>query len=113
MPSVDGVTDHSSRLQHQEESSDAFEVDPKVIRVLGRAQKKFDQLDTNSDGMLDERELLGLADWVWGSFHPGGRPLSQQERRAEADKLLGRLDANQDQQMDFDEFADWWVAVQS
>ena len=76
-------------------------------RVVMRAHKKFDQLDLDGNGTLEEDELLRLANWVWNSFHPNGAPLSNAERQVEKDKLLMRLDTNEDQKMDFEEFADW------
>ena len=45
---------------------------------------------------LEGDELVGLAEWVWSSFHPGGDALSEEEKAAESSKLLGRLDANDD-----------------
>ena len=76
-------------------------------RVVMRARKKFDQLDLDGNGTLEEDELLRLANWVWNSFHPNGAPLGNAERQVEKDKLLMRLDTNEDQKMDFEEFADW------
>ena len=73
-----------------------------------KAQKKFDQLDANSNGLLEGDELVALAEWVWSSFHPGGDALSDEEKAAESNKLLGRLDANDDGCMLFDEFGLWF-----
>ena len=81
--------------------------DYKAERAINRAQKKFDQMDLDGSGALEENELLRLADWVWNSFNPGGCALSDEERVCEKDKLLQRLDNNADQKMDFDEFSDW------
>jgi hypothetical protein len=41
---------------------------PKQIR---RARKKFDALDEDGNGKLNGDELLELAKWLFGSFHPG------------------------------------------
>ena len=43
-----------------------------------RASKKFDQFDTDESGFLEGPELFEVASWVWGSFHPGGEPLSEE-----------------------------------
>ena len=74
--------------------------------MLMRAQKKFDKLDADGNGLLEGDELVELAEWVWSSFHPGGDALSEEEKAAESSKLLGRLDANDDGCMSFDEFVD-------
>ena len=60
-----------------------------VDALVGRARKKFNQLDDNNDGRLDGDELLGLAAWVWGSFHPG-EEIGDDVRGTEAAKLLRR-----------------------
>ena len=77
-------------------------------KVVLRAYKKFEQLDVNSNGLLEGDELSGLATWVWSSFHPGGQPVSAEFMEQEGAKLLGRLDANGDGAMSFDEFAEWF-----
>ena len=77
-------------------------------KMLARARKKFAQLDTDGNGLLEGRELMGLADWVWSCFHPGGKPLTDEEKEAEGAKLLGRLDADGDSKMSFEEFGEWF-----
>jgi len=79
-----------------------------VDKVLSRAEKKFHQLDTNGDGVLAGEELVGLAEWLFNSFHPGGAPLSPEKKEVETQKLLNRLDDNEDGCMSFDEFAAWF-----
>ena len=76
--------------------------------MVVRAQKKFDQLDTDGNGALEGEELVGLAEWVWSSFHPGGEALSEEQKADESSKLLRRLDANGDGQCGFDEFVGWF-----
>ena len=79
-----------------------------VDKMVVRAQKKFDQLDTDGNGALEGEELVGLAQWVWSSFHPGGEALNEEQKADESSKLLRRLDANGDGQMGFDEFVGWF-----
>ena len=86
------------------DSSDELVMD----RMVMRAQKKFDKLDANGNGVLEGDELLGLAEWVWSSFHPGGVALTADEQQAESAKLLGRLDTNGDGCMSFVEFGAWF-----
>merc|ERR1719305_970614 len=73
-----------------------------------RAQKKFAQLDADGNGVLEGPELFGLSEWVWSSFHPGGQPMSEEEKQTFGAKLLGRLDENSDGMMSFDEFGGWF-----
>ena len=60
------------------------------------------QFDSDGNDSLSSTEILKLVDWVWSSFHPGGQPLSSEERTAESERLLRRLDANSDGVMDLD-----------
>jgi hypothetical protein len=42
------------------------------IEVLSkRAKKKWLQLDVDGSGKLEGQEVMTLAEWVWGNFHPG------------------------------------------
>ena len=79
-----------------------------VDKQLVRARKVFAALDADSNGVLTGDELTQLANWVFESFHPADVPLSQEEREAEAAKLLSRLDENQDGVLGFEEFEDWF-----
>jgi Ca2+-binding EF-hand superfamily protein len=54
--------------------------------------------------VLDGDELVELSDWLWSSFHPGGRALTEEEKQAGVDKLLHRLDENGDGVMEFEAF---------
>merc|ERR1712166_1353681 len=81
--------------------------DAHVDKLVRRAHKKFDQLDKNGNGLLEGEELTALGDWVWSSFHPGQNSiLAAQE--LEGAKILGRLDANSDGAMSFEEFEGWF-----
>ena len=51
-----------------------------------------------------------LATWVFGSFNPGGRTLPKASREAEARKLLQEADRNGDGELDFEEFADYFLS---
>merc|ERR1712010_426574 len=73
-----------------------------------RAQKKFNELDADGNGVLEGPELFGLSEWVWSSFHPGGQPMSEEEKQAFGAKLLGRLDEDSDSVLSFDEFEGWF-----
>lgn len=81
---------------------------PELETALARAQRKFARFDSDGNGVLDGPELLRLVEWVWSSFHPGGEPLSEEQKKQQADKLLAQLDANGDGAMDFEEFAGWF-----
>ena len=75
---------------------------------LVRARKKFDAFDVDENGRLEGEEMTRLANWVWSSFRPDGEVLPAEERRAEAEKIMRRADANGDGCMDFDEFASYF-----
>ena len=59
------------------------------------AAEKFAELDVDGSGKLDIDELGALAEWVWGTFHPGQK-IKPQQREAEARKLLHRCDKDGD-----------------
>jgi len=81
--------------------------DAHVDKLVGRAHKKFDQLDKDSNGFLEGAELTALGNWVYSSFHPGSE-LCLAEQEAEGMKILGRLDENDDGAMSFEEFEGWF-----
>ena len=61
-------------------------------RALARAEKKFQQMDSNGHGVLSGSEMQLLADWVWASFHPGGQAMDDDHRIALGRKLKSRVD---------------------
>ena len=63
--------------------------------VQKRARKKFDQLDVDSSGYLDGKEIDLLAEWVWSSFHPD-KKIDSTTLYVEANKLRTRCDRNRD-----------------
>jgi hypothetical protein len=79
-----------------------------LMQAVAKARKMFDQMDADGNGVLQGAELLALAEWVWSSFHPGGKSLTEQQQQQEGAKLIRRLDKNEDGVMDFDEFSDWF-----
>ena len=42
--------------------------------------------------------------WVWLSFHPGGKALSSEELVKETEKIIRRVDSNGDGLIDYAEF---------
>ena len=77
-------------------------------KELARARKKFDQMDTNGNGMLDAAELKELVRWVFDSFHRNDIRLPADRQQKEAEKLTKKLDADGDNKLSFDEFAAWY-----
>jgi len=78
-------------------------------KLLERAKKKFKQLDVNGNGSLQGAEISKLADWVYDSFNPDGKVMSESERDSGSKELMKKLDANNDGQLDFDEFSAWFT----
>lgn len=77
-------------------------------KELKRARKKFDQMDADGSGTLEGDELQQLAIWVFGSFHVGGEPISDERKQKEAEKLRKRLDEDGNGKLDFEEFTVWF-----
>ena len=101
----DGVIAAEVAKHAAEMSADAQE---ELRRDLVLAREHFDELDADKNGVLNGEELNNLATWVLTSFQPGGKVLPKASRAAEAKKLLQRLDANGDGELDFEEFAEWF-----
>ena len=74
-----------------------------------RAKKKWDSLGEDGNGVLEGDELNGLAEWVWTSFHPGGKPISDREKAKLKKKLLKRIAVKHKGQMTFEDFHDWFL----
>jgi len=77
-------------------------------KMAERAEKKFNELDANGNGVLEGDELVGLAEWVWSAYHPDGKPLPEEEKKAMIEKLLHRIDENEDGELSLDEFKDYY-----
>ena len=85
-------------------SKSAAEVD----WVLLQAKRRFEEIDVEASGVLDGAELVGLVEWIWSIFKPGGKELTAEQRAEHGARLLNLLDANADGVMSFGEFADWF-----
>ena len=82
-----------------------------LAQALERARNKFYKMDMNRNGVLEAPELLAIANWMWLSFHPGGQPMSTQDKGAAAATLMLRLDRSANGVMDFDEFSGWFESA--
>jgi hypothetical protein len=82
-------------------------------RALKAAEAKFDELDGdgNSNGFLDGDEISVLADWVWESFHPGGKPIDEAKRAELKATLTQRVSDAPNGQISFDAFEQWFRKV--
>jgi len=79
-----------------------------LAKTLLDAKIQFDRLDGNGNGVLESLEILELADWCWEQF---GRKIRRRDKIRMTDELLEKTDKNQDGKIDFDEFAEWFVAT--
>ena len=102
---TDGLVDaseHQALVRHDSRVSKA------VDKQMGRAKKKFQQMDVDGNGVLDRDELLNLADWVFSSFTPGGKKFTQDEKDMEVARIMQSADSDGDGLMDFEEFEAWF-----
>ena len=67
------------------------------LREAGRA--KFDELDKDGSGLLENAELLDVAAWVISSFGEAASSIEDAKMR-----MMQRLDTNKDGKLDFEEF---------
>jgi len=84
-----------------------------IESLLVRAKKKFEKFDTDGDGALDYWEMDQMAEWIFTSFHPEGEEISPDVIRVESEKIRRRLDADDDHQITFIEFAEYFVETAS
>lgn len=71
------------------------------------AQKKFDELDVNHDGELNEAEVKKLVEWVYATFQPPGYEPGAVDKKLlgrEARKLIRTLDKDESKGVSFEEF---------
>ena len=47
---------------------------PDVSHAVTEAKARFEQLDVHRTGVLDQKPLMQLSDWVWCTFPPGTSP---------------------------------------
>ena len=80
-------------------------------RVVKAAYAKFVELDEDASGFLDGSELEILAEWVWSSFHPGGKPVPVHKREDLVKKLTQRVADAPNGQISFDAFEQWFRAI--
>jgi len=85
------------------EENTEIEMQVEVSMLSSRAEKKWNQLDTDRNGFLEGKEVAELAEWVWSSYRPG-KAISEKETEQETIKLLRRCDINGDGRIDQEEF---------
>ena len=109
---VAGADEHSAALKMQGimRKRRAAE-DVARQRAVKAAEAKFNEIDDNGNGFLDGDEIVKLAEWVWSSFHPGGKPVSQTKRDAMAKKLIKRVADSPNGQISFDSFEQWFRKI--
>jgi len=83
------------------------ETQKNVMLLSAGAEMKWNELDVVSDGWLQGEEVLELAEWVWGSFHPG-EEITPSIREAEAAEILGQCDVDGDGRISQDEFVPFY-----
>jgi len=80
-----------------------------IDKQLNRAERKFNALDMMKTGLLGCDQILELAEWIWTTFTPGGYELYEETRHYMADRILERIDEDEQRMMSFDEFAAYFV----
>ena len=78
--------------------------------LSGPALEKWNALDKDGNGTLDENEVLELANFVWESTHPDGPSCGLSQRLKLAAELMQSCDANGDGRLDSSEFIKFYEA---
>jgi hypothetical protein len=111
---ISGADEHSAALKMQgilrkRKACEKVEQE----RHVAAASKKFQELDVDSSGFLDSEELSQLAEWVWSSFHPGGKPVPADKRNEMVNKLTKRVADAPNGLISFDAFEQWYRKTQN
>lgn len=79
------------------------DTDEALVRAFRR---RFWELDTDENGLLNREEVGALADWVYTTFKPMGKHGSAKQAGGshQAGKLFHLLDRDGDGMVSFDEF---------
>ena len=72
---------------------------------------KFDHYDKDKHGVLNEQDAMALAVDLHKEFKPKSARLSDADAKADALKLMRRIDKNADNLIEFDEFLPWYTSM--
>lgn len=72
------------------------------VGLVEKAREKFKELDKDHSGLIERHEIDGVVDWVLESHVEK----SAEQKAAFRSQLLARIDANQDGNLDLQEFTD-------
>ena len=78
---------------------------------LHKAEAKFQELDANGDGELNEAEMKHLVEWIYMTFQPPGYAPGAMDKKMlgrEARKLIKTLDADGSKGISFEEFIGYY-----
>ena len=74
-------------------------------RGIKRARQKFEQLDVDQSGTLQEDALVSLATWVFNTVHPDAVTMDEAHITKLARKIRDRHDSVGDGGMNINEFS--------
>jgi len=77
--------------------------------ALSKVRVKFRELDEDLSNFLEGQEVEMMGEWVWKTFAPNGRFITDKKRNKITRNLIAQRDLNQDSRLDFDEFSRWFV----
>jgi len=77
--------------------------------ALSKVRVKFRELDADFSNFLEGQEVEMMGEWVWKTFAPNGRYITDKKRDKITRNLIAQRDLNKDSRLDFDEFSRWFV----
>lgn len=99
LPGLEGQVEHTlSSMSAQDEKTELMQL----------FVTKFQELDVNNSGSLSVAEVGELSRWVYASFRPDGKMLTEDQVLVEAGKLVNKLDNNDDGEISFTEFCTYF-----
>lgn len=101
---------HRGKTQRKDLQEDAGLITEDVEFNSAEAKAKFDELDTDSNGVLDGEEIDSFIEWVYMSFRPANsEPMKEDTRKKLRERIMKKLDTNEDNMLQFDEFEGYFV----
>jgi hypothetical protein len=116
MSSVVPLVDYETKLlcyQNGEELSEYLD-NAQIYAHIKRAKSKFDELNVNETGLLEENESNELITWAWDTFNEAGGKLDDKQKRDNAAVMMNRIRKNVDfscAQMSWDMFVEDFSAA--
>lgn len=81
-------------------------IDTNQEKVMVMCKEKFEELDVDKNGFLENTELIKVIEWVLSAFAEGISSVKDAETR-----MMERIDSNKDGKLDYEEFSKLFILM--